>query len=61
MSQDIEKNNLKKIFLFAAGSAMLIIGVALILREWAYLVIIFKGAIGVVFSLVGLFLMFIAK
>ncbi len=61
MTQDIEKNNLKKIFLFVVGSAMLIAGVALILRHWVYLLIIFKGGIGIVTAILGLFFMLIAK
>ena len=61
MSRDIEKNNLKKILLFAAGCAMLVVGVALILHDWAYVVILFKGAFGILLALAGLFLMLIAK
>ena len=61
MTQDIEKNNFKKILLFVAGSAMLILGVALILHHWEYTVILFKGAVGIFLALFGLFLMLIAK
>ena len=61
MTQDIEKNNLKKILLFIVGCAMLVLGVALILHHWEYTVVIFKGVVGIFLALFGLFLMLIAK
>lgn len=50
-----KKNDVsKKAVLFLAGSAVLISGVTLILSWWPEVVLLFKGAVGMVLALAGL-------
>ena len=51
----------KKTILFVLGFFFLLVGVALILRWWPYLEIVFKGILGVVLALAGLVMLFLAK
>lgn len=50
----------KKILLTCFGVVLLIGGVVLVLREWANLVIVFKGVIGGTIAVIGAFLLFLA-
>ena len=50
----------KKFLLTICGVLLLIGGVVLVLREWANLVIVFKGVIGGTIAVVGAFLLFLA-
>ena len=61
MTQDVSKNNLKKMFFFILGGAILVLGIALVLSWWVYVEIIFKGAVGVLLALAGMLILFLAK
>ncbi len=50
----------KKFLLTICGVLLLIGGVVLVLREWANLVIVFKGVIGGTIAVIGAFLLFLA-
>ena len=50
----------KKFLLTICGVLLLIGGVVLVLREWANLVIVFKGVIGGTIAVIGAFLFFLA-
>lgn len=50
---------LKGAFLSVLGIICLLIGITLVLREWTNLVIVFKGLIGFVLSVTGLFVLFL--
>lgn len=50
----------KNIILTCAGTVLLIGGIVLVLREWASLVIVFKGVIGGTLGVIGAFLLFLA-
>jgi hypothetical protein len=57
MSEPAVKNTL----LVLAGIICVLSGITLVLREWASLVIVFKGFIGVILAVAGLFLLFLAS
>ncbi len=52
---------LKSTLLSALGIICLLAGITLVLREWASLVIVFKGLIGFVLSVTGLFILFLVS
>ena len=54
-----KKNPLKEIVGFPLGSILLILGVCLILVWWRDLVVIFRGVIGIMIALAGLFILYI--
>ena len=56
MSNPVAKNTL----LTLGGTAFLLTGITLVLREWGSLVIVFKGVIGGLLAVVGLFMLFLA-
>jgi hypothetical protein len=41
------------------GVVCLLAGIVLVLREWANLLIVFKGLIGVILAVAGLFMLFL--
>lgn len=49
----------KNIFFACLGIILLLGGITLVLREWASLVVVFKGLIGVVLACVGIFILFV--
>ncbi len=49
----------KNILLTLIGFALLLSGIILVLREWANLVIVFKGIIGGTMAVIGLFILFL--
>lgn len=55
-----KKNTLKELIGFPLGCILLIIGVTLILVWWQDLVIIFRGVIGFIIALAGLFMLYLA-
>ena len=54
MSQGIPK----KSALFVLGSFILILGIALVLRFWADVVVLFRAVIGMVLALAGLLVLY---
>jgi hypothetical protein len=46
--------NMKKFFLLAIGLTLVILGIALVLKEWAAVMIVFKGVIGAILAIAGL-------
>ena len=58
MAKDAEKNSYRRFILFVAGFFILVLGVTLILIWWKDLVVIFRGALGLILALAGLFMMY---
>ncbi len=54
MSQSIPK----KVVLFALGSAILVLGIALVLRFWPDVVLLFRAVIGMALALAGLLILY---
>ena len=52
---------IKNFILSIAGIVLLLVGVTLVLREWASLVIVFKGVVGGLLAVVGIFMLFLAS
>ena len=48
----------KKGVLFALGSVMLVLGIALVLRFWADVVVLFRAGIGMALALAGLLVLY---
>jgi hypothetical protein len=51
----------KNALLTVVGIALLLAGIVLVLREWANLVIVFKGIVGGTLAVIGLFLLFLVS
>ena len=58
MDKDIQEGNYKKFVLFAAGFFTLVLGITLILVCWRDVVSLFRGAIGTILALAGLFMLY---
>jgi len=54
MAKDSQKSTYKKFLLFVVGFFILILGITLILVWWSNVLILFKGAIGIILALGGL-------
>ena len=54
-----EQNNYKKFLLFLCGNVVLVLGVMLILTWWQDVVILFRGAVGIIFALAGMLTLYI--
>jgi uncharacterized membrane protein YqgA involved in biofilm formation len=54
MAKDGQRNTYKKFLMLVVGFFILILGVTLILAWWQDVVILFKGAIGMILALGGL-------
>jgi hypothetical protein len=54
-------NAAKNTVLTLCGIAFLMTGIVLVLREWASLVIVFKGVIGGLMAVLGLFILFLVS
>ena len=54
MAKDNQKNTYKKFVMYIVGFFILILGITLILTWRADVVILLKGAIGIILSLAGL-------
>ena len=52
---------LKNVVLGLGGVICLLTGITLVLREWASLVIVFKGIVGGTLAVVGLFMLFLVS
>gem|GEM_PF-3487939 len=53
--------NMGKVILFAVGFALVVLGIALVLRNWDAAVIVFKGVMPVAIAVAGLVVMFAAS
>ncbi|MFH1359787.1 MAG: hypothetical protein ABIJ41_01960 [Candidatus Omnitrophota bacterium] len=51
----------KKIIYFFSGFVFLICGIAFILGYWPYVVVLFKGVIGICLAFLGLVVLFFIK
>ena len=58
MTKDNQKDNYKKFVLFVTGFFVLVLGVTLILVWWKDVAVLFKGAVGIILSLAGLFMLY---
>lgn len=54
-----KKNGMKEIVGFPLGCILLVLGISLILLWWSDLVIIFRGIIGFIIALSGLFILYV--
>lgn len=57
---DKDAGRIKKILLPILGLVLLIAGIVLILKWWAFLAIVFKGVSGIALALVGMLVLFLA-
>ncbi|MBF0480002.1 MAG: hypothetical protein HQL26_11015 [Candidatus Omnitrophica bacterium] len=59
----VEKNNgrVKRVLLFIIGTIVLILGITFILAWWNFIVVLLKGSLGIIFALVGLFMLYAAS
>lgn len=51
----------KNVLLGFLGIIFVLLGVTLVLREWANLIIVFKGVVGGTLAVVGLFMLFLVS
>ena len=51
----------KKVLFFVLGFALVIFGVVLTLRDWLFLVMVFRGVIGPLLAVIGLVVLMFAK
>ena len=58
MAKEDQKNTYKKFILFLVGFFVLILGITLILIWWKDVVILFRGAVGIILALTGLFMLY---
>lgn len=56
-----KKNLSKNIILFFIGAMVLLAGITLVLLWWEDVVRIFRGVVGIVLALVGLFMLYLVK
>ena len=61
MVKDHQKSAYKKFVMFLIGFFILILGITLILAWWEDVVILFKGAIGMILALGGLLALYTLK
>ena len=52
------KARFPKLILYLAGSVILVLGIALILRFWADAVLVFRAGVGMVLALAGLLILY---
>ena len=58
MVKEDQKNAYKKFVLFVVGFFVLILGITLVLIWWPSVVVLFKGAIGIILALAGLLMLY---
>ncbi len=58
MVKDSQKDSYKKFILFGIGFFILVLGVTLVLVWWEDVVVLFKGAIGIILALAGAFTLY---
>ena len=61
MTEQSANKNFKRVIVFISGCIVLIFGIALVLKWWFYVSLVFKGVIGGVLALSGLFLLALAR
>ncbi|MFA5089105.1 MAG: hypothetical protein WC552_08765 [Candidatus Omnitrophota bacterium] len=61
MSAESKKKNGRNIYLFILGSLVLVMGITLILAWWPDVVALFKGSLGFLLALAGLFILYMIK
>jgi hypothetical protein len=61
MVNDDQKNTYKKFVLFLVGFFILILGITLVLIWWADVVVLFRGALGIILALAGLLTLYAVK
>ncbi len=49
---------MRKLILYLVGSFMLVLGIALVLRFWADVVLVFRAGIGIALALAGLLVLY---
>lgn len=52
------KARFPKLILYFVGSVMLVLGIALVLRFWADVVLVFRAGVGMVLALAGLLILY---
>lgn len=52
------KARFPKLILYLAGSSVLVLGIALILRFWVDAVLVFRAGVGMVLALAGLLILY---
>ena len=52
------KARFQKLILYLAGSVILVLGIALILRWWVDVVVLFRAGIGMALALAGLLILY---
>lgn len=55
------KEGMKKILLWIAGLAVLVLGLWLILKYWSEIAVLFKALIGILIAIVGIVMMTVAR
>ena len=58
MANEDKQNNYKRFVLFVVGFFILVLGITLILVCFKDVVVLFRGALGIVFALAGLFMLY---
>lgn len=58
MAKNDPKDSYKKFILFVLGFFILILGITLTLAWWGAVIILFKGSVGIVLALAGLFMLY---
>ncbi len=51
----------KKVLFFTLGFALVVIGITLTLRDWLFLVMLFRGVLGPVLAIAGLVVLTLCK
>ena len=59
MSAKQQKESSKRFLMVLGGSFVLILGITLVLAWWQYVVMLFKGLIGMVLALAGLVMLYV--
>lgn len=55
------KQGMKKILLWIAGLAVLVLGLWLILKYWSEIAVLFKALIGILIAIIGIVMMSVAR
>lgn len=58
MPKDDQKNTYKKFIMYVIGFFVLILGITLILAWWENVIILIKGALGIILALAGLLMLY---
>jgi len=58
MTKDDQKNTYKKFIMYVIGFFILILGITLILAWWENVILLIKGALGIILALAGLLMLY---